>query len=88
MRSEVRGVHAPANWGVRMRKPYQVLAYAIAVLVVVRAGTIAWGFFGTFDWITEEGGVVNKAYLESEGGDIRFPPSGASRSTCSSTARC
>src|SRR5687768_5308631 len=50
-----------------VRKTYQVLAIGIAVLVVVQAGAIAWGFFGLSNWI-DEGGVVNKAYLEDEGG--------------------
>jgi hypothetical protein len=48
-----------------VRSTYRFLAYAIAGLVVVQAGTIAWAFFGLSNWI-EEGGVVNKAYLESE----------------------
>ena len=47
-----------------MRSTYRVLGYAIAVLVVVQAGAIAWAFFGLTDWITDEGGVVNKALLE------------------------
>lgn len=50
-----------------MRKTYRILAYAIAALVVVQAFAIAWAFFGLTAWI-EDGGVVNKAYLEQEGG--------------------
>jgi len=50
-----------------VRKTYRFLAFGIAVLVVVQAGAIAWGYFGLSNWI-EEGGVVNKAYLEQEGG--------------------
>ena len=50
-----------------MRSTYRFLANAIAALVVVQAGAIAWAFFGLSNWI-EDGGVVNKAYLESEGG--------------------
>ena len=46
-----------------MRSTYRFLAYAIAALVVVQAVAIAWAFFGLSNWI-EEGGVVNKAYLE------------------------
>jgi hypothetical protein len=49
-----------------MTGTYKVLAYAIAVLVVVQAGAIAWAFFGVSDWITNENGVIDKAYLECE----------------------
>ena len=48
-----------------MRSTYRFLAYAIAVLVVVQAGALAWAFFGLTNWI-EDGGVVNKAYLECD----------------------
>ena len=51
-----------------MRKTYQVLANAIAVLVVVQAGAIAWAFFGLSNEIDQNGLVVNKACLESESG--------------------
>ena len=51
-----------------MRKTYQVLANAIAVLVVVQAGAIAWAFFGLSNEIDQNGLVVNKACLESEAG--------------------
>ncbi|HYH34003.1 MAG TPA: hypothetical protein VD814_02510 [Nocardioides sp.] len=47
-----------------MRGVYRVLAYAIAVLVVVQAGAIAWAFFGLTDWISNDNGVVDKALLE------------------------
>lgn len=55
-----------------MRKTYQVLAYTIAVLVVVQAGAIAWAFFGLTQWISNEGGVLNKAVLECRDCDQRF----------------
>ena len=51
-----------------MRKTYQVLANAIAVLVVVQAGAIAWAFFGLTNEIDQNGLVINKACLESESG--------------------
>lgn len=51
-----------------MRKTYQVLANAIAVLVVVQAGAIAWAFFGLNKAITQDGLVINKACLESDTG--------------------
>ena len=50
-----------------MRKTYRFLAFGIAVLVIVQAGALAWAFFGLSNWI-DEGGVVNKAFLEKEGG--------------------
>jgi hypothetical protein len=53
-------------------KVYRFLAYTIAVLVVVQAGAIAWGFFGMVNWISDEGGVVNKALLECEDCDQNF----------------
>lgn len=55
-----------------MRKTYQVLAYAIAGLVVVQAGAIAWAFFGLTQWISNEGGVINKAALECTDCEPRF----------------
>jgi hypothetical protein len=50
-----------------MRSTYKYLTYAIAALVVLQAGFIAWGFFGANDWITSDGGIVDKEYLECEG---------------------
>lgn len=49
-----------------MRSTYRFLGYAIAVLVVVQAGAIAWAFFGLADWISNDNGVLDKAYLECE----------------------
>lgn len=49
-----------------MRSTYKFLGYAIAVLVVVQAGAIAWAFFGLSDWITNDNGVIDKAYLECD----------------------
>ena len=34
------------KWGHTMRSTYRYLAFAIAGLVVVQAGAIAWAFFG------------------------------------------
>ena len=58
-------------------KAYRFLALAIAVLVVVQAGAIAWGYFGVSNFITD-GGVVDEEFLdctedcESFGGEIGF----------------
>jgi hypothetical protein len=48
-------------------KAYRILAYMIAVLVVVQAGAIAWAFFGLTNEIDQNGLVINKACLEDEG---------------------
>src|SRR5687768_7361662 len=53
-------------------KAYRFLAFMIAVLVVVQAGAIALTFFGMTDWITDEGGVVNKELLECDDCDQEF----------------
>ena len=44
-------------------KAYRFLAIAIAVLIVVQAGAIAWGFFGVSNFITD-GGVVDEEFLD------------------------
>lgn len=55
-----------------MIKTYQMLAYTIAGLVVVQAAMIAWAFFGLTNWISDEGGVVNKQLLECDSCDMNF----------------
>ena len=49
-----------------MRATYRVLAYLLALEVVVQAAAIAWAVFGLSTWI-EDGGVLDKAGMESEG---------------------
>ena len=44
-------------------KAYRFLAFTIAVLVVVQAGAIAWGFFGVTNFIND-GGVVDEEFLD------------------------
>jgi hypothetical protein len=44
-------------------KVYRFLAFAIAVLVVVQAGAIAWGFFGVSNFIND-GGVIDEEFLD------------------------
>ena len=53
-------------------KVYRFLAYSIAALVVVQAFAIAWAFFGMTQWISDDGGVVNKALLECDDCDMNF----------------
>ena len=44
-------------------KAYRFLAFMIAVLVVVQAGAIAWGFFGVSNFVTD-GGVIDEEFLD------------------------
>jgi hypothetical protein len=59
-----------------MRKLYSALAWTIAAGVVVQAATIAFGVGGMVSYVME-GGVVDKALLESQQatytGDLGFP---------------
>ena len=48
-----------------MRSTYRVLAYLMALEVVVQAGAIAYALAGLGTWI-QEGGVLDKAAMESE----------------------
>ncbi len=64
------------HWGETV-KAYRYLALTIAVLVVVQAGAIAWGFFGVSNFITD-GGVIDEEFLDCEedcesfGGEFGF----------------
>ncbi|MDP3894545.1 hypothetical protein [Nocardioides sp.] len=55
-----------------MRRAYRVLAYVIAAEVVVQAAAIAWMFSGLGKWI-QDGGVLDKAVVEEQGGPLPFP---------------
>jgi len=44
-------------------KAYRILALTIAVLIVVQAGAIAWGFFGVTNFI-DGGGVIDEEFLD------------------------
>jgi hypothetical protein len=44
-------------------KAYRFLALTIAVLIVVQAGAIAWGFFGVSNFVTD-GGVIDEEFLD------------------------
>jgi hypothetical protein len=46
-----------------MRSAYRVLAYLLAVEVVIQAATIAYAVFGLTKWI-DGGGVLDKAAME------------------------
>ena len=49
-----------------MRTTYRVLAYLVALGVVVQAAAIAYALFGLGRWI-QDGGVLDKATMETEG---------------------
>ncbi|WP_433781969.1 hypothetical protein ACQPX6_18920 [Actinomycetospora sp. CA-101289] len=49
-----------------MRTTYRVLAWILALEVVVQAAAIAWAVFGLTAWIMS-GGVLDAAAIESEG---------------------
>jgi hypothetical protein len=59
-----------------MRKIYSGLAWLVAACVVVQAASIAFGFGGMVGYVMD-GGVVDKALMESEQatftGDLGFP---------------
>jgi hypothetical protein len=48
-----------------MKQTYRVLAYVIALEVVVQAMFVAYGFFGLAKWV-DDGGTLNKAAIEDE----------------------
>ncbi len=57
-----------------MRRVYQVLAYLVALEVVVQAAVMVWGIAGLGLWV-DNGGVLDKATFEDafEGGARPFP---------------
>jgi hypothetical protein len=48
-----------------MKSAYRILAYLMALEVLVQAGAIAYALFGLGAWI-QSGGVLDKAAMESE----------------------
>lgn len=56
-----------------MRKTYRVLAYALAIEVVVQAMAIAYGIAGLGKWV-DDGHVFNKQVLKADSPD--FPGAG------------
>lgn len=53
-----------------MRVVYRVLAYLIAIEVMIQAAALAYGIFGMRKWVDDEGGVVDAATMQS--GDADF----------------
>jgi hypothetical protein len=52
-----------------MKQLYRVVAYVIAVGVVLQAAAIAYAVFGMFEWVSA-GGTIDKALIESENPQI------------------
>ena len=53
LRERDSGAPLECYGGTQMRRPIVSWRYAIAVLVVVQAGAIAWAFFGLTNWIEQ-----------------------------------
>ena len=49
-----------------MRNVYRVLAFLVAIEVVVQAMAIAYALAGLGHWVEEDGGVLNKQVLDSD----------------------
>jgi hypothetical protein len=49
-----------------MRATYKYLTLAICLLVVAQAAFIVYANAGLFHWVSEEGGVLDKAFLDDE----------------------
>lgn len=71
-----RGRSLPARtaghslWGKWMKSVYRVLAYLVAVEVLIQGMAIAYAIAGLGNWVEKDGGVVNKALFENE--DAKF----------------
>jgi hypothetical protein len=53
-----------------MRNVYRVLAYLLAIEVVIQAMAIAYGIAGVAHWVEEDGGVLNKQVFDSDDPDF------------------
>ncbi len=49
-----------------MRSVYRVLAYLLAAEVLIQAMAIAYALAGLGKWVADDGGVLNKAALDSD----------------------
>jgi hypothetical protein len=54
-----------------MRNVYRVLAYVLAVEVLVQAMAIAYAIAGLSKWVEDDGGVLNKQVVDSD--NASFP---------------
>ncbi len=53
-----------------MRNVYKILAYLVAIEVVIQAMAISYGIAGVAHWVEEDNGVLNKAVFESDDPDF------------------
>jgi heme A synthase len=53
-----------------MRTAYRALAYLLAGLVLVQAAAIAYAITALGYWVAEDGGVLDKALMESDDADF------------------
>ena len=53
-----------------MRTVYRVLAFLIAIEVVIQAMAIAYAIAGLGSWVEDDGGVLNKQVLDAEIGGL------------------
>jgi hypothetical protein len=53
-----------------MRSAYRGLNYLIAALVLVQAAAIAYAIAGLGHWVEEDGGVLDKALIDSDDADF------------------
>jgi len=51
-----------------MRTVYRVLAYLLAIEVVIQAMAIAYAIAGLGKWVADDNGVLNKQVIDSESG--------------------
>lgn len=49
-----------------MKNVYRTFAFVIAAEVAIQAAAIAFAFFGLGIWVNNDGGVLDKAVMESE----------------------
>ena len=54
-----------------MRSAYRVLAYLLAGLVLVQAAAIAYAIAGLGYWVSEDGGVLDKALMDSDDAEFQ-----------------
>jgi heme A synthase len=53
-----------------MRTVYRVLAFLIAIEVLIQAMAIAYAIAGLGKWVEDDGGVLNKQVLDAESADF------------------
>jgi hypothetical protein len=60
-----------SSWEDIMRSTYKYLAYAICGLVALQAAFVVYADAGLFQWIDQDGGVLDKAALNDD--SLSFP---------------